>query len=154
MRHDAKIWNSVEVKPGENLWEDIDGDVFEIMAEIDLDKSKEIVLDIRGEKIVYNVKDQLLKVMDSEATVLPIDDKIKLRLIVDRNSIEIYANQGDVTFTRFFYPDPSNMNLSLTSTGGRFTIQTMEVYRLRSIWLKREQELGYQREELKYMKPE
>lgn len=154
LRYDAKIWKDVEVKAGENLWEDIDGDVFEIITEIDPGKSKEIILDIRGEKLIYNVKDQLLRVMDSEAKVISSDNKIRLRLIVDRNSIEIYANQGEVTFTRFFYPEPSNMNLSLTSKGGKFSIHSMEVYRLKSIWLKREQELGYQREELKYMKPE
>ncbi len=38
------------------------------------------------------------------------------------------------------------MDLSLTSEGGTFRINTMEVYRLESIWLKREQELGYKRE--------
>jgi len=42
------------------------------------------------------------------------------------------------------------MNLSLTSTGGAFQVDAMEVYRLESIWLKREQELGYKREPSKF----
>lgn len=146
LRYDAKFWKDMPVEPKENPLEEIDGDVFEIISEIDLGKSKEIVFDIRGEKAVYNVADQQLLFMERKAQVIPIENKIKLRFIIDRNSVEIFANQGEVTFTRLFYPDPSNMNLRLTSAGGAFRINTMEVYRLESIWLKREQELGYKRD--------
>jgi hypothetical protein len=41
--------------------------------------------------------------------------------------------------------DPSDMNLEFFSTGGPVEIDFMEAYRLESIWLKREQELGYYR---------
>jgi fructan beta-fructosidase len=92
--------------------------VFEIVSEFDLGKSKEIVFDIRGEKVIYNIAEQQLVFMDSKAKVIPEGNKIKLHFIIDRNSVEIYANQGEVTFTRLFYPDPSNMNLSLTAVGG------------------------------------
>ncbi len=145
LRYDAKFWTELSVKANENPLEEMDGDVFEIISEIDLGNAKEIVFDIRGEKAVYNVAIQELFFMNQKAQVSHQSNKIKLRLIIDRNSVEIYANQGEITFTRLFYPDPSNMNLSLTSTGGGFRINTMEVYRLESIWLKREQELGYQR---------
>lgn len=97
-------------------------------------------------KAVYNTTDRQLLFMGNKTQVIPKDNKIKLRFIIDRNSVEIYANEGEVTFTRLFYPDPSNMNLSLTSTEGECTIDLMEVYKLESIWLKREQELGYKRE--------
>jgi len=122
--------------------------VFEIISEIEVGNAKEIVFDIRGEKVVYNTAKQEIQLMDSKANVIVKDNNIKLRFIVDRNSIEIYPNQGEVTFTRLFYPDPSNRNLSLTSVGGSFNISSMELYRLESIWLKREQELGYRRDRI------
>ena len=55
--------------------------------------------------------------LEQKSTVIPREGKIRLRFIIDRNSIEIFANQGEVTFTRLFYPSPSNMNLSLTAEG-------------------------------------
>jgi sucrose-6-phosphate hydrolase SacC (GH32 family) len=152
LRYDAKFWNNISVKPKENPLAEIDGDVFEIISEIDLGKAKEIVFDIRGEKVVYTVNDQQLLFMDSRANVIPSGNKIKLRFIIDRNSVEIYANQGEVTFTRLFYPDPSNMDLSLTSSGAEFRIDKLEVYRLESIWLARERELGYERQTAGYSK--
>lgn len=145
LRYDPKIWKSLPLKPKDNPFEKIDGDVFEIISQIDLGKSKEIVFDIRGEKVVYNVAGKQLSFMGDKVQLLAKNNKIKLRFIVDRNSVEIYANEGEVTFTRLFYPEASNMNLSLTSTDGEAKIENMELYRLESIWLKREQELGYKR---------
>jgi sucrose-6-phosphate hydrolase SacC (GH32 family) len=78
--------------------------------------------------------------------VIPKENKIKLRFIIDRNSVEIYVNEGEVTFTRLFYPDFSNKTLALTVLGGPILIHSIELYRLESIWLKKEQELGYKRE--------
>ena len=149
LRYDAKLWKELAVKPNENPLEEIDGDVFEIISNIDVGKSKEIVFDIRGTKVVYNTTEKQLLFMEQKAQVVSRKNKISLRIIIDRNSVEIFANQGEVTFTRLFYPDPSNMNLSLTAAGGDFRVDAMEVYRLESIWLKREQELGYKREAVK-----
>ena len=146
LRYDAKIWMDTPIILNENPLKLINGDVIEIVSEFDLGKSKEIVFDIRGEKAIYNAVDKQLTFMDSKAKVIPVRNKIKLRFIVDRNSVEIYANQGEVTFTRLFYPNPSNMNLGVFVTGGEAKIDKMEVYRLESIWLKKEQELGYKRE--------
>jgi sucrose-6-phosphate hydrolase SacC (GH32 family) len=148
LRYDSKFWKNTVMKPGENPLEQIDGDVFEIISEIEVGTAKEIVFDIRGEKVVYNTAKQELQLMDSKANVAISNNKIRLRFIIDRNSIEIYPNQGEVTFTRLFYPVPSNRNLSLTPVGGNSTISSMELYRLESIWLKKEQELGYKRDRI------
>lgn len=153
LRNDGWFWEDTPVKSNENPLEQIDGDVFEIISEIDLGKAKEIVFGIRGEKAVYNVAEQQLHFMDNTAIVIPTENRIKLRLIIDRSSVEIFANQGEVSFAKYFYPDPSNMNLSLTSVGGEFRIDKMEIYRLESIWLEREQELGYRRETVDYETP-
>jgi fructan beta-fructosidase len=146
LRYDARLWKDTTIKAGENPLNQINGDVFEIISEFELSNAKEIVFDIRGEKIIYNTVKQQLQFMDVKGDVTAKNNKVKLRFIIDRNSIEIYANQGEVTFTRLFYPDSANKNLSLTSTGGNLNINSMELYRLESIWLKREQELGYKRE--------
>ncbi len=72
-------------------------------------------------------------------------ERIKIRLIIDRGSVEVFANQGEVSISMLYYPDPSDMNLEFFSVGGSAEIDFMEAYRLESIWLKREQELGYYR---------
>ena len=145
LRYDQKTWKDFLLRPGGNLLENIEGDVFEIISEFGIGKSKEIVFDIRGERVVYNASLRQITFMDSSEKITAADNKIKLRFIIDRNSIEIYVNQGEVTFTRLFYPDSCNKKLVLTAVGGDCRIVNLEVYKLESIWLKREQELGYKR---------
>lgn len=144
LRSDGKFWKNEVLKTAANPLSGIDGDVFEILCEIDLQNSKQIVLDIRGEKLVYNVADKQIIFMEDKTPLLPVNNKIKLHLIIDRNSVEVFGDKGEMSITRLFYPSASNRKLSLTSVGDA-KIQNMELYKLESIWLKREQELGYDR---------
>ena len=116
-----------------------------MIATIETGTAKEIVLEIRGEQLRYRTAEKKLLFMGDSIPVHTGNNTIQLRCIIDRNSVEIYANEGEATFTRLFYPDTSNKNLSLLSTGGEGRIKMVELYRLESIWLKREQELGYRR---------
>lgn len=152
LRYDPEFWSGETVEPGENPLEGIRGDVFEIISKIELSTStsEKITFDIRGEEAVYDVGEQQLTFMEQTATVSPVENEIKLRFIIDRNSVEIFGNRGEVTFTRLFYPSQDNQELGLTSEGGAFHIRNMEVYKLESIWLEREQELGYKRESVHY----
>ena len=146
LRCDPHFWKDCLVKPGENPLKDLKGDVFEFVAEIEPFEATECSIGIRGETLTYSVADKRLSFMGSHAPLLQANGTIRLRIIVDRNSVEVYANQGEVTFTKYFHPDPGNMDLSFSSVGGDLRIKDLEVYRLESIWLKRERELGYYRE--------
>ena len=149
LRYESHFWENETVNPGDNPLEDLDGDVFEINALIDPGKASEFGFNIRGERLVYAVKDRRLTFMEKEAELVPMtmgsDEKIKISLIIDRGSVEVFANQGEVSISMLFYPDPSDMNLEFFSTAGSAKIDYLEVFRLQSIWLKREQDLGYYR---------
>ena len=143
LRCDPHFWKNISIKPGDNPLDGLKGDVLEIIAEIDLAESDGFIFNIRGEKLIYSCKEQRLTFMGNQAGLLPADHKIKLRFIIDRSSVEVFANEGGVCFSNLFYPDPNNRNLELVSAGGICRLTNMEAYRLSSIWLKREQELGY-----------
>ena len=146
LRYDPHVWNDQEIEPGDDPLSELDGDVFEIIAEIEPGQAKEVGFSIRGETLSYSATAERLTFMESDAFLPMANGAVKLRMIVDRGSVEVYANQGEVTFTKLFYPEPSNLDLELFSKGGTAKIRALEVYRLQSIWLKREQELGYYRD--------
>ena len=81
--------------------------------------------------------------MGSNVSLPMAKGAVKLRMIVDRDSVQVYANRGEATFMKLFYPHPSGMDLDLYSKGGTARIQAMETYRLQATWLQREQGLGY-----------
>ena len=144
LRYDPHIVKNIKVNPGEDPLKDIDGDAFEIIAEIVPEKSSGFTFDIRGEKLNYSLKDQSITFMGNKAAVKPAGGSMKVRLIIDRSSVEIFINEGEITFSNLFYPDQSNRNLGLTSDG-TLLLKNLEIYRLSSIWLKKEQELGFYR---------
>jgi sucrose-6-phosphate hydrolase SacC (GH32 family) len=49
-------------------------------------------------------------------------------------SVEVYANNGLVPMAFFYIPEDRNAKLSLLSNNGNFVLNSMEVYKLKSIW--------------------
>lgn len=145
LRYDPKIWHNISIDKNDNILNQVSGDVFEIKAEIELKKNKEIIFEIRGEKAIYNCHEKQLYFMGCKSPIAPQNSAIKLRFIIDRNSIEIFGNEGEASITRLFYPNPGNKKLSLLSPDTSLFVKNLEVYKLESIWLKQEQELGYKR---------
>ena len=55
---------------------------------------------------------------------------LKLRVLVDRGSIELFANEGAVVATRFTLPDPANRSIIVTSSGS----VSLVINELKSSW--------------------
>ncbi|MDH3651826.1 MAG: glycoside hydrolase family 32 protein [Saprospiraceae bacterium] len=145
LRFDPHIYKNLTVQSDENPLQDINGDVFEIMIDVDVSQADKFGLLIRGEPLTYYSSNGRIDFMETQAYLPTIDGMVTFRFIVDRNSIEVFCNRGEVTFTKLFYPDEDNQDLEIF-TDGSAHISTMEVYRLQSIWLQREQELGFYRQ--------
>jgi sucrose-6-phosphate hydrolase SacC (GH32 family) len=66
----------------------------------------------------------------------PVTDELStVEILVDRTSIESFANQGEVSISRCFLPD--NSGLTLTADGSPVQIHSLEVYELKSAWTKK-----------------
>ena len=66
----------------------------------------------------------------------PIDGVIKLHILVDRTSIEVFPNYGQVTLHLCFPLDTENTLQYLSAEGGKANIKSLKLYRLKSIWPK------------------
>src|SRR5258708_34672220 len=119
---------------GVNPLADIKGDLFDINAEIEPVGAKPITLTIRGAPLEYNAKNKALRLFDKTAPLAPTDGKLRLRILVDRSSIEVFANDGLVTMSSCFIPsrDARTLPLSLTGDGARVT--SLDAWGLKSSW--------------------
>jgi fructan beta-fructosidase len=59
---------------------------------------------------------------------------VTLRVLVDRSSVEVFANDGRVTITDQIFPDRDSQAVQLFSTGGRAQLQEITIWHLKSIW--------------------
>jgi fructan beta-fructosidase len=126
-------WTGTLAK-GVNPLADIKGDLFDISAEIEPARNKHVTLTIRGTPLEYDAEKKELKLLGKTAPFAPTDGKLRLRIVVDRSSIEVFANDGLVTMSSCFIPsrDAKTSPLSLTGDGAQVT--SLDVRDLKSCW--------------------
>ena len=135
-------WRDLDVPSDVNPLDGISGTLFDISADIDPLEAGAFGFEIRGERIRYDVGEKALSWRDTAPLEL-INKRIKLRILVDRSSIEVFANDGKASITNLFFPDPAKNKIALFAEGGSIRVASMEVNHLESIWQKRDLELGY-----------
>ena len=69
-----------------------------------------------------------------EAELIPEDDKIKLHLIVDWSSIEVFGNDGYSVITNLIFPDPESRGIEIYAENGDVQLVRMDIWQLESIW--------------------
>jgi fructan beta-fructosidase len=112
----------------------ITGDLFEIKAEFDVRKASQIGFEIRGVPVVYDAEQKIITCKEEKSPCKPKDGKIKLHLLVDRTSIEIFINDGEYFMPIASIPDDDNKSLKVYANGGEAKIISLEVNELKSIW--------------------
>jgi fructan beta-fructosidase len=125
---------SLEVKPGENPLADLSGDLFDIQAEIDSRDADGIVFNLRGITIHCDVKKQTVTCRDKQMPLPIADGKIRLRILLDRCSIEVFANDGQTALSIGVIPADANRRLGLAAHGGTMSVESLDVTELHSAW--------------------
>ncbi|MEP6671471.1 MAG: sulfatase-like hydrolase/transferase [Chthoniobacter sp.] len=120
--------------PGDNALEGFSGELLDLDLEVDLQYAAQVTLSLRGEEIAYDVKEKRLRAFGRSLALAPVDGKLILRALLDRTSIELFGNRGEVTFSGIFYPAADNRRLVLTVQGGSAYIAKLAVHELKSIW--------------------
>jgi sucrose-6-phosphate hydrolase SacC (GH32 family) len=120
--------------PGENALAAIGHELLDIELELELKQARQVKLTLRGEQIVFDAKDRKLKAFGRSLSLVPVDGKLMLRALLDRTSIELFGNRGEVTHSGVFFRDPSDRSLGLKVEGGPAQIHRLVVHELKSIW--------------------
>jgi fructan beta-fructosidase len=127
-------WKRVSLEPGRNLLSGLEGDLFDISAEFAVDDADEVGFVIRGVRVVYAVEKQELSCRKENGPLKPVDGKIRLRILVDRTSIEIFGNDGRIYMPIGVIPDDDNKSIEVFTNGGHIGISSLEVYDVKSTW--------------------
>jgi levanase/fructan beta-fructosidase len=155
------IWNNVSLKNGDNLFKDLNADLYDINIEVDLKNSSSFEFGARGATIHYDAVKKTISCGGpsvennivpenwrsdkksninffnnlGEAPLAHNNGKIKLRILVDRTTIEVYGNDGKIVITSCFMPKEEDKSYSFTSIG-ELSVVNAEVHSLKSAWVK------------------
>jgi sucrose-6-phosphate hydrolase SacC (GH32 family) len=122
------------IKPDENLLSNLSGELFDIRAEIEPGTAKEVGFDLRGIKVRYNTGEKKLYLEKASTPLELVNGRITLQILLDRTSIEVFANNGLMNLNYCFVPDDAKTALSLYADGGEAKLVSLRAYELRSIW--------------------
>jgi fructan beta-fructosidase len=115
----------------ENPLTQVKGALLHVKAEIDLGTATDVGFDILGQEIHYS-NGQLQCIGD--ATYQLTDNHLKLEILIDRTSIETFADDGRVSFTSCFLPKPSTEPITMFAKGGAARVISLSVFSLQSAW--------------------
>jgi fructan beta-fructosidase len=129
------------------------GETLEIEAEFSLDDVKEVGFRLRkgrGEETLLGFTpennevfvDRTRSGMVSFApefsgrykAILRQNSRLKLHVFLDRSSLEIFLNDGEVVLTDRIYPSPGSDGIELYSEAGKGKVLSLSIWKLGSVW--------------------
>jgi fructan beta-fructosidase len=135
-------WENENLIPGinQNILKKVKGDCLHLIGEFDLKTSNNFGFMIRrdrksaGTEIMYDVKRGTLSALGSTVPLMPVDNAIKLEILIDRASVEIFANDGQTVISNCFTPDEGAEDLELFTRGGELEVLKLDIYEINSVW--------------------
>ena len=110
----------------------INSNTFDLTLEFEPGDTEQVVLNIPGTHIRYKTKEQMIE--HREIPLKIIDDKVKIRVLVDVCLYEIIGNDGRVyvSLPRDYMQKISKIKIE--AIGGSAKLIKLEVHELKSIW--------------------
>jgi sucrose-6-phosphate hydrolase SacC (GH32 family) len=122
------------LKAGENPLANIKAELLEISAELTAGDATDLGFNLRGVTVNYDTKKQELSCSGKKAALKLADGKIRLRLMVDRTSVDIFGNDGRLYMPMGVIVPQDSVALQVYAKGGSAKINRLEVHELRSAW--------------------
>lgn len=64
------------------------------------------------------------------STVVGSERRVRVRILVDASSVEVFGGDGTAAVTSLIFPDPSSTGLSFSTTGGTARLVSVKVHQL------------------------
>jgi fructan beta-fructosidase len=126
-------WTNLTLVAGANPLAGIRGTLFNVQAQF-IPGTQEIDFTVQGLTVAYNPATQQISCNGISNPLPPINGVVQLQFIVDRTSIEIFGNNGQLYMPLPASYPVANSLISLTCQGGSATFNSLTVDKLKSGW--------------------
>jgi len=134
LRVKKQAWPAQALKPGENPLAGAASELVDLSIRFRPADADQVVLTVHGVALTYQVRKDVLTSPGVTAPLGSSGGIVRLRVLVDRGSIEVFANDGLAAACIAAVPPRENTSLSLTAVGGAVGVDSIELYELRSAW--------------------
>jgi len=127
--HDIEqTWANRTLNAGQTLPLAPAGDLFRVQAELTIGEGATLTMNARGSRLVFTPQ----SVACGTKPVVLRSPLKNFEVLVDRTSVETFANDGEASMSKCFLPTESG--LSLKAIGGSVTINRLKLVHLKSAW--------------------
>jgi len=131
----GRTLTSTVLKPGGNCTLDISGGSFHIRADIEPGKAAAFGLNVSGQSIRCDLgASTIISCLGQSAPLTAGKGHIRLEILVDRTSLEVFADDGRVVLTSAYLRPEVNGGPEFYAEGGEAHLISAEVFPLTSIW--------------------
>ena len=130
----ANEWRDLTVAPGENPLSEIGSDLLDLDVEVDLDPETTFGFRIGGREIRYSHPDRAISCLGRTARRESAASVLRLRILADRTSIEIFLDGGRSTLSFCVTPADPRPAPEFFAEGAPARVAALAVRELRSAW--------------------
>jgi fructan beta-fructosidase len=134
LRSGKHVWKDLLLEAGENPLKSVRGELFDVQTEFQPLGANEVVFTLRGVSVVYDARKGEVSCQGKTAPLRPHGGTVSLRLLVDRGSIEIFGNEGQIALSVGVLASPANQTIALSVKGSSVKANVVRVYVLKSAW--------------------
>ncbi|MDR1963342.1 MAG: glycoside hydrolase family 32 protein [Planctomycetaceae bacterium] len=130
---ELKEFRNLVVTPQKETLIAFEETIFDAEMVLDVAKADKLAIDVVGQRIEYKVADQQISLEGIDAPLPLQDGKLKLRIVVDRTSIELFAQNGEVQIAKCFVPK-SNVTYKGITVSGEVVVEYAKFWKMNSVW--------------------
>ena len=134
LHEESHLLRDLTLHPGDNPLHELSGDLWDIEAEFELHDAAVFGLRIGGEDVRYTVAEQTITCLNRTAPLPPNGNRVLLRVLADRTSLEVFGGSGETVLTSCFLPSEQEKGLRVYAEGGSVKLAALAVVSLRSAW--------------------
>ncbi len=131
---ERRQWEDLVFHPGEDPLAGLSGDLWHLGGEFAVEAGARLELRVRGVPIVFDRAQGQLICLDRVAPLSPVDGRIRLEFLIDRTSVEVFANDGRIYMPMGVVRPGTATEPRLLVHGGEARIVGLTAWRLESIW--------------------
>ena len=132
LRTDSAFVDARVVQAGEDFQVGARGDLFDITMEVDA--GPDVSFGIRLHEVEVAVGEGRIRCLGKEGPLKTQGTRMALRILVDRTSVEIFANDGETCMSSCFLPKEQETAIRCYVDKGSLHVRQLAVHQLCSAW--------------------
>jgi fructan beta-fructosidase len=135
LRRETRRFDGTQLEPGMQFAPEVGGDLFDIEADVEISSTTlDFIVNARGTELRYSAGEGVFTCLGRKVPVPAHQGHVKLRMLADRTSLELFVPPGRVSAGFCFLPEPETTPLTFSVQGGGAVLSSLAVHDLASAW--------------------